>query len=77
MYRVPKNVQCDPRITCAVSIDGKGCKGQHKMADITNDWKPEQICGEVSKCGKLMPLVYRYKIQNRQSQNNHFMVTSI
>lgn len=47
MYRVPKNVQCDPRITCAVSIDGKGCKGQHKMADITNDWKPEQICGEV------------------------------
>ena len=56
MYRVPKNVQCDPRITCAVSIDGKGCKGQHKMADITNDWKPEQICGEVSKCGKLMSL---------------------
>lgn len=47
MYRVPKNAQCDPRITCAVSIDGKGCKSENKMSDITNAWKPEQICGEI------------------------------
>ena len=43
MYRVPKNAQCDPRITCAVSIDGKGCKSENKMSDITNAWKPEQV----------------------------------
>ena len=48
MHRVPKNVQCDSRLTCAVSINGKGCIKEDKMADITDDWKPEQVCGEVS-----------------------------
>jgi len=47
MRRVPINPKCDPRITCQLSVDFKGCMKQDRMDKITNPHDPQQKCGSV------------------------------
>jgi hypothetical protein len=49
MRKVPVNPECDPRITCQLSIQSKRCLAEdNKMKDITNAWDPKQVCSGVS-----------------------------
>lgn len=48
MRKVPINPECDPRITCQLSVQYKSCMNEDKMKDITNAWDPKQTCRGVS-----------------------------
>ena len=49
MRKVPVNPECDPRITCQLSVQYKRCMEEdNKMKDITNAWDPKQVCSGVS-----------------------------
>ncbi|XP_063679876.1 uncharacterized protein LOC134815293 isoform X1 [Bolinopsis microptera] len=43
--KVPVNADCDPRITCQLSVQYKRCmEADNKMKDITNASDPKQVC---------------------------------
>ena len=49
MRKVPVNADCDPRITCQLSVQYKRCmEADNKMKDITNASDPKQVCSGVS-----------------------------
>lgn len=45
MRKVPVNADCDPRITCQLSVQYKQCLAEdNKMKDIKNAADPKQVC---------------------------------
>ena len=60
MRKVPVNPECDPRITCQLSVQYKRCMEEdNKMKDITNAWDPKQVCSGVSLRVKTLSILFK------------------
>jgi len=51
MRKVPVNPECDPRITCQLSVNSKACMKEDSMSKITNAWDPKQTCSGAVRPG--------------------------